>query len=82
MTAFDDFAKERAGIDALLDQGFTVAGMAEDLDGAAVTFTGGTGVTVELRLLTADARKYVTTRILAAYQEAARPQAKTAGSSA
>ncbi|MNC23948.1 hypothetical protein D3C76_35170 [compost metagenome] len=67
MSAYAEFDKERQEIDALLRQGYTITGIREDLDGATVKFTSsGPGVsTVELLLLTADGRKYVTTLIFA-----------------
>ncbi|NGM82171.1 hypothetical protein G5B47_07070 [Paenibacillus sp. 7124] len=70
MSAYDEFAKEKQEIDALLDQGYTVTGMLETLDGAKVKFDGGEPGSVELLLLTADARKYVTTLVFAGLQKA------------
>ncbi|AHV99492.1 hypothetical protein [Paenibacillus sabinae] len=72
MSAYDDYAKEKQDIDALLDQGYTVTGMLETLDGAKVKFDGGEpgSGSVELMLLTADARKYVTTLVFAGLQKA------------
>ncbi|KWX76281.1 hypothetical protein [Paenibacillus jilunlii] len=67
MSAYAEFDKERQEIDALLRQGYVITGIREDLNGAAVQFTSsGPGVNrVELLLLTADSRKYVTTLIFA-----------------
>ncbi|BCG61486.1 hypothetical protein [Paenibacillus sp. URB8-2] len=72
MSAYDEFAKEKQEIDALLDQGYTVTGMLETLDGAKVKFGSGEPAkgSVELLLLTADARKYVTTLVFAGLQKA------------
>ncbi|MHA6534759.1 hypothetical protein [Paenibacillus sp. BAC0078] len=73
MSAFAEFDKERQEIDALLRQGYSITGILEDLDGAKVKFSSsapGRGP-VELLLLTADARKHVTTLLIAA----ARPPA-------
>ncbi|AKG36681.1 hypothetical protein [Paenibacillus durus] len=71
MSAYDDFAKEKQEIDDLLLQGYTVTGMLETLDGAKVKFDGGEpgSESVELLLLTADARKYVTTLVFAGLQK-------------
>ncbi|MDT3425461.1 hypothetical protein J2Z22_000977 [Paenibacillus forsythiae] len=72
MSAYDDFAKEKQDIDDLLARGYTVAGMLETLDGAKVKFDEakpGSG-SVELLLLTADARKYVTTLVFAGLEKA------------
>ncbi|MBW4082140.1 hypothetical protein [Paenibacillus sp. S150] len=73
MSAYAEFDKERQEIDALLRQGFTITAIQEDLDGARVSFTGGEQgkSPVELLLLTADARKYVTTLIFAGTKPAA-----------
>lgn len=67
MSAFDEFDQERQAIDTLLEQGYQVISIMEDLDGAKVTFApGGPGQNpVELLLLTADARKHVTTVVFA-----------------
>lgn len=70
MSAFDDFDKERKEIDGLLQQGYSIIGIQEDLDGATVKFTSGVPgkSPVMLQLLTADSRKYVTTLIFAGRQ--------------
>ncbi|WP_342437521.1 hypothetical protein NSS79_32125 [Paenibacillus sp. FSL L8-0436] len=66
MSAFDEFDQERQEIDALLLQGYSIVSIEEDLDGARVKFihSGQGRVPVELELLTADARKHVTTAVL------------------
>lgn len=66
MSAFAEFEEERRQIDSLHGQGYTVAGIYEDLDGARVTFIRSepAGEPVELLLLTADARKHVTAVLL------------------
>lgn len=73
MSAFDEFDQERQAIDELLQQGYRVTRIAEDLDGAKVTFSpGGPGRSpVELLLLTADARKHVTTLVFTGSKPAA-----------
>lgn len=73
MSAFDEFDQERQAIDELLEQGYKVIHIAEDLDGAKVTFApGGPGQKpVELLLLTADARKHVTTVVFTGSKPAA-----------
>ncbi|XEC95167.1 hypothetical protein AB6A23_00860 [Paenibacillus tarimensis] len=61
MSEFIAFCKEKLAVDELLDGGYTIAGISEDLDGTMVRFLNpavspdGT----ELRLLNAEARKYV-----------------------
>ncbi|MDQ0192322.1 hypothetical protein [Paenibacillus wynnii] len=67
MAAYEEFAKEQQAIDELLFKGYSIAGIQEDLDGAKVKFVRGEPAksNVELVLLTADARKYVTTLVFA-----------------
>ncbi|ASA24625.1 hypothetical protein [Paenibacillus donghaensis] len=66
MSAYEEFAKERQEVDELLFKGYRVAGILEDLDGAHITFARSepAPAAVELLLLTADGRKYVTTVLL------------------
>lgn len=73
MSAFAEFEKERQEIDALLQQGYSITGIREDLDGATVKFSSSAPGRdpLELLLLTADSRKHVTTLLIAA----ARPSA-------
>ncbi|WP_019914881.1 hypothetical protein [Paenibacillus sp. HW567] len=68
MSAFAEFDKERQEIDALLRQDYTITGIREGLDGAKVKFISSASGRdpVELLLLTADARKHVTTLLIAA----------------
>ena len=65
MSAFAEFDQERQAIDSLMEQGYKVIGIFEDLNGATVKFipVEPGGEPVELLLLTADARKHVTTLI-------------------
>ncbi|WP_405105036.1 hypothetical protein MHH28_20540 [Paenibacillus sp. FSL K6-1217] len=76
MSAFAEFGRERQEIDNLIGQGYTIAGIYEDLDGARVTFirSAPAGGPVELRLLTADARKHMTTLLLGGSRQAAAAQ--------
>ncbi|WP_339170343.1 hypothetical protein NST94_28230 [Paenibacillus sp. FSL H8-0282] len=66
MSAFAEYAKEQQEIDGLLFKGYTIASIQEDLDGARIKFVRGEPAksSVELLLLTADARKYVTTLVV------------------
>jgi len=70
MSAYAEFAKEQQEIDELLFKGYSVSGIRENLDGAVVKFVRGEPApgAVELNLLTADARKYVTTLVFAVQQ--------------
>ncbi|WP_339267711.1 hypothetical protein [Paenibacillus sp. FSL R5-0470] len=67
MSAFAEYAKEQQEIDGLLFKGYTIASIQEGLDGARIKFVRGEPAksSVELLLLTADARKYVTTLVVA-----------------
>ena len=73
MSAFAEFAREQQEVDELLFKGYTIAGIQEDLDGARVVFVRGGSAKgkMELLLLTADARKYVTTLVISGRQAAA-----------
>ncbi|KAA9008389.1 hypothetical protein F4V43_01160 [Paenibacillus spiritus] len=72
MSAYDDYAREKEAVDEQVSTGYAIAGIAEDLDGAVVRFVRGepAPAAAELRLLTADARKYVTTLLVAAKRTA------------
>lgn len=76
MSAFAEFDRERQEIDNLIGLGYTVAGIYEDLDGARVIFIRRepAGGPVELLLLTADARKHVTTLLVGGSRQAASAQ--------
>ncbi|WP_151733621.1 hypothetical protein [Paenibacillus tengchongensis] len=63
MSAFTEFDQERREINELLEQGYRIVNIEEDLDGARVKFmrSGPVAAVQVLQLLTADARKHVTT---------------------
>lgn len=67
MSAYAEFDKERQGVDTLLRQGYSITSIQEDLDGARVKFISSEPgkSSQELLLLTADARKHVTTVLFA-----------------
>lgn len=67
MSAYAEYAKEQQEIDGLLFKGYTIASIQEDLDGARIKFVRGEPAksSIDLLLLTADARKYVTTIMVA-----------------
>ncbi|WP_042202461.1 hypothetical protein [Paenibacillus camerounensis] len=73
MSAFAEFDKERQAVDALLQQGYGIVNITEDLDGAEVTFmrSGLDDDPVKLLLLTADARKHVATAVFAGHKPGA-----------
>ncbi|WP_042131463.1 hypothetical protein [Paenibacillus sp. FSL R5-0345] len=72
MSAYAEYAKEQQEIDGLLFKGYTIASIQEDLDGARIKFVRGEPAksSIELLLLTADARKYVTTVVVASLMAA------------
>lgn len=63
MSASHEYQQEKEAIDAYIAKGFTVASVHESLDGALVTFRSSEGANESLPLLTADARKYLSTLI-------------------
>lgn len=71
MSAFKAYRNEKQKIDALLNNGFVIAGTREDQDGTAVRFKriGSSTEIADLQLLTADARKYVSGLIFARLKE-------------
>ncbi|OMF92423.1 hypothetical protein [Paenibacillus sp. FSL R7-0273] len=73
MSAYEEFDKERRAVDGLLQRGYGIMNITEDLDGAEVTFVrnGSEGNPVKLLLLTADARKHVATVVFAGGKPAA-----------
>lgn len=66
MTAYEEFAQEKRAIDALLEQGCVIVGIQEGLDGTDVRFGGAESLPerTNLRLLSADARKYIVSVML------------------
>lgn len=79
MSAFAEFDKERQEIDSLMGRGYRVAGLSENLDGTRVLFIPGRPgeEAVELQLLTADARKHVTTLLMGGSRPAAPMESHT-----
>ncbi|WP_322907821.1 hypothetical protein [Paenibacillus campi] len=67
MSAFAEFEREKQQIDAILTQGYRIAAIEENLDGALVHFVQARPEQerTQLQILTADARKYVTTLLFA-----------------
>jgi hypothetical protein len=63
MSAWHEYVKEKQWIDDLLSGGYTVAEVAETLDGDVVRFARDAGSgkreTLEVMLRNADARKYL-----------------------
>ncbi len=67
MSAFAEYEREKQQIDAILAQGYIIAAIQETLDGALLHFAPSAPHTerTQLQILTADARKYVTTLLFA-----------------
>ncbi|GGF94867.1 hypothetical protein [Paenibacillus abyssi] len=61
MSAYEEFWEEKQEIDALMEKGFTIVGVAEIMDGMDVRFAREASEPNQtgLRLLSADARKYI-----------------------
>ncbi|TFE23192.1 hypothetical protein [Cohnella luojiensis] len=77
MSAYEEFAREKRAVDALLQDGFVIVGTSEELEGMELRFrkrlAGSTEspepVYAKLLLLTADARKYVSNLIFSEQQK-------------
>ncbi|WP_040949128.1 hypothetical protein [Gorillibacterium massiliense] len=66
MTAHEEFSREKKGIDGFIASGYIIREISEDLDGAMVCFhkTNSQEHPAELRLLTSEGRKYITTLLI------------------
>ncbi|MGN8646778.1 hypothetical protein ACTNEO_12535 [Gracilibacillus sp. HCP3S3_G5_1] len=58
MNAFNLYVEERKGIDALLNKGYIIIGLKDNLDGAIVFFRKN-DVVESLQVNIADTRKYI-----------------------
>lgn len=71
MSSSNDFLKEKKKIDELCDNGYKITSVRENVSGAFVTFERSTNdlnakeQKIELHILTADARKYFSTLLVA-----------------
>lgn len=69
MSGWQEYMEEKAKIDDLIAKGYRVAGVTELFDGDDVKFvrdSGGDALqTIELRLQTADGRKYLGSVLIA-----------------
>ncbi|PGT87735.1 MULTISPECIES: hypothetical protein [Bacillaceae] len=64
MSEYKEFLQEKEKIDSLLDQGFQIVGVIENVSGAFVTFEKGDDGEKEVRQIQikmAEARKYFST---------------------
>jgi hypothetical protein len=67
MSSYKEFLEEKEKIDGLLQYGYEITRIHENLSGAFVEFTNSKNQEdkVELQILTADARKYFSSIIIA-----------------
>lgn len=79
MSAYEEFAREKRAVDALLQDGYLIAGIDETLEGMEIRFEKRTSDAADansdaskakLLLLTADARKYVSNLIFSQQKQA------------
>lgn len=76
MSAYEQFTSEKRSVDSLLADGYVIVATWEDLDGMRVRFAkaetegGDPGVVLELPVLTAEARKYVSHLVFTALSSA------------
>lgn len=64
MSDHEDYQCEKEEIDTLINAGYTITNILEDLDGAQVKFTElDKGTHKDMRVLTAEGRKYVGIRV-------------------
>lgn len=73
MSSYKEFLEEKAKIDGMLEKGYEITRIIENLSGAFVEFTNpkNSEDKVELQILTADARKYFSTIIIANQKKSA-----------
>jgi hypothetical protein len=67
MSSYKEFLGEKEKIDGMLQKGYEITSVRENLSGAFVEFTNSKNLEdkVELQILTADARKYFSSIIIA-----------------
>ncbi|MBN6885970.1 hypothetical protein ACUXCC_001252 [Cytobacillus horneckiae] len=67
MSEYTQYLQEKDKIDVLLNQGYSIKSITENLSGAFVEFeriTGSTITSETLHILTADARKYFSVKLI------------------
>ncbi|MDF0725485.1 hypothetical protein PY093_02010 [Cytobacillus sp. S13-E01] len=70
MSDYQEFLQERDRIDFLLQKGYTIKNITENLSGAFVDFEKGDKIET-LHILTADARKYFSVALINQQKEGA-----------
>jgi hypothetical protein len=58
LSEYQDFLQERDRIDFMIQQGYRIKNVVENLSGAFVEFENALGENEKLKILTPDARKY------------------------
>ncbi|QHW33550.1 hypothetical protein GZH47_23975 [Paenibacillus rhizovicinus] len=76
MSAYAEFLREKRAVEMLLADGYTIVGVADQLDGMTVQFKRPPSLEVpgaaeELRIRNADARKHVGSLLVAGQRKAA-----------
>lgn len=75
MSSYKEFLKEKEKIDELYKSGYSITNVKENLSGAFLTFErsnmdlNNKEQTIEVQILTADARKYFSNLLLAAQRK-------------
>lgn len=64
MSEYQDFLQERDRLDFMIQQGYRIKNVTENLSGAFVEFENGEGEYETLKILTPDARKYFSVLLL------------------
>ena len=71
MSEYQEFLQERDRIDFLIQQGYRIMNVTENLSGAFVDFEKNEAVNETLQILTPDARKYFSVLLLKQQREGA-----------
>lgn len=71
MSEYQEFLQERDRIDFLIQQGYRIMNVTENLNGAFVDFEKNETVNETLQILTPDARKYFSVLLLKQQREGA-----------
>lgn len=64
MSEYQDFLQERDRLDYMVQQGYQIKNVVENLSGAFVEFENAEGESETLQILTPDARKYFSVMLL------------------
>jgi len=64
MSDYQQFLQERDRIDFLIEKGYKIKSVVENLSGAILEFEKGTGACESLQVLTANGRKYFSSLLI------------------